>query len=285
MVVTLATSRCREITGPKATTLRNATAILIGFTALAGAMASHGVSAEARCAKQSPAHAVALLELYTSEGCNSCPTADRWLSRVALDGPGPDRVVPLAFHVDYWDRLGWKDRFASARFTERQQELARAAGSRAVYTPGVFFNLQEFRGWDSQARFQQALLAINARPAAADIRLEIETRSPRQVAVKASFKAKSGAAVAPQAFLALYENRLSTDVRAGENIGITLHHDFVVREWIGPIRVDGAADVNRLLALGRDWTPANLGVAAFVQDAASRDILQATALSIVCSPT
>src|SRR6267154_1305002 len=222
--------------------------------------------------------AVARVELYTSEGCDSCPRADRWLSGIAREGPGADSVVALALHVDYWDRLGWKDRFASARFSKRQQELTHVAGGRTVYTPGVFFNLQEFRGWDSQARFRRALRAANARPAGADIRLEIETQSPGRFGIKASFKAKSGAAGAPQAFLAVYENRLRTDVGAGENRGVTLRHDFVVREWIGPIRVAGAAELSHLLPLGRDWKAEDLGVAAFVQDAGGRDILQATAL-------
>lgn len=88
------------------------------------ALAAIAASAAAQCVKESPPHAVALVELYTSEGCSSCPRADRWLSRLLREGPGVDHVVPLAFHVDYWDRLGWKDRFASARFTERQYALA-----------------------------------------------------------------------------------------------------------------------------------------------------------------
>lgn len=246
--------------------------------ALAGVMASHGVSAEARCAKQSPAHAVALVELYTSEGCNSCPPADRWMSRLASDGPGADSVVPLAFHVDYWDRLGWKDRFASGRFSERQYALARQAGSRAVYTPGVFLNFQEFRGWGSE-RFSDALRAVNAKPAHADIRLEFEAPAAAQLAIKAEFRLKSGAPEKGQAFVALYENRLSTDVKAGENRGVTLRHDYVVREWFGPLDVNGTAEFRKTLAIERDWKPKDLGLAAFVQDLARGEVLQATALA------
>jgi len=243
--------------------------------ALAGATASHGVSAEARCAKQSPAHAVALVELYTSEGCSSCPPADRWMSRLASDGPGADSVVPLAFHVDYWDRLGWKDRFASARFSERQYALARQAGSRAVYTPGVFLNFREFRGWGS-SRFNDALRAVNAKPARAEIRLELETPGT-QLAIKADFRLKTSNQ--GQAFVALYENRLGTDVKAGENRGVTLRHDYVVREWFGPLDINGKAEFRKTLALQHDWKPKDLGVAAFVQDSARGEVLQATALA------
>ncbi len=243
---------------------------------LAGATASPGITAEARCTKQSPAHAVALLELYTSEGCNSCPPADRWLSRIATEGPGADSVVPLAFHVDYWDRLGWKDRFGAARFSERQYALARQAGSRAVYTPGVFLNFQEFRGWGS-SRFDDALRAVNAKPARADIRLELETLSAARLSIKADFRLK--APNAGQAFVALYENRLSTDVKAGENRGVTLRHDYVVREWFGPLDVDGKAEFSKTLAFQREWKAQDLGVAAFVRDPARGELLQATALA------
>ena len=257
--------------------------ILAVFAAAVGLAAP--AASGAGCTRQSPPHAVALLELYTSEGCSSCPVADQWFSGIARGGPGSDQVIPLALHVDYWDRLGWKDWFADARYTDRQQALARASGSRAVYTPGVFLNLQEFRGWSSPERFREALRAANAKPAGADIRLELETPAAGQLTVKASFKLKAGAASGqPLAFVAVYENRLQTDVGAGENRGVTLHHDYVVRAWIGPIRVDGAAEVSQPLALGRDWKTKDLGVAAFVQDAASREVLQATALS-VCSPT
>src|SRR5438034_5731012 len=85
-----------------------------------GALALLAPHAHADCRAKSPAHSVALMELYTSEGCDSCPPADRWLS--ALNSRG-DSVVAIGLHVDYWDRLGWKDRFASARSEEHTSEL------------------------------------------------------------------------------------------------------------------------------------------------------------------
>ena len=84
-----------------------------------------------------------VVELYTSEGCNSCPPADRWLSKLKAD-PG---VVALAFHVDYWDRLGWKDRFASAAFTARQAEQQASNGARFSYTPQVVVDGQDRKDW------------------------------------------------------------------------------------------------------------------------------------------
>ncbi len=230
-------------------------------------------AAAQQCVGESPAHTVALLELYTSEGCNSCPPADQWLSRLRSDGPGADSVVPLAFHVDYWDRLGWKDRFSSPRFSERQYALAKQAGSRAVYTPGVFLNFAEFRGF---GRFEDAVRAINAKKAGAHIRLELQPPSGSRLPVKADFRAPPGS----QAFVALYENRLSTDVKAGENQGATLRHDYVVREWIGPVDLSQTSTIRRTFELQNDWKARDLGVAAFVQN--GTNVLQASALA-ACS--
>ena len=252
----------------------------LALTVAGFSLANYPTSAAAQCIKQSPAHSVALIELYTSEGCSSCPPADRWVSRFDRNGYNVDEVIPLSLHVDYWDHLGWKDRFASARFTERQRVLSNLAGSRAFYTPGIFLSLRELRNWDSAAQFRQAVQKINAMPAVADIRLELDPVTPAQLPIKARFTLKPGAiARQPRAFIALYENKLITDVKAGENRNVSLHHDYVVREWIGPIELDGgAAEFRKTLALDRAWNPRNLGVAAFIQDLSSREVLQATAL-------
>jgi len=93
-----------------------------------------------------PARA-SLLELYTSEGCSSCPPAEAWLSRLRDDARLWKEIVPVAFHVDYWDNLGWKDRFASAAFTARQRDYAARWNSGSVYTPGFVLDGQEWRGW------------------------------------------------------------------------------------------------------------------------------------------
>lgn len=236
----------------------------------------------AQCVKQSPAHAVALIELYTSEGCSSCPPADRWVSAIDRNEYGVDRVIPLALHVDYWDQLGWKDRFASARYTQRQQSLSALTTSRVIYTPGIFLNSREFRDWRSPAQFQQAVRNINAQPAGADIRLELDPAPPAKLTVKASFILKPATRSGqPRAYVAVYENKLITDVKAGENRGVSLRHDYVVREWIGPVEINGgAAQYAGTLALDRGWIAKNLGVAAFIQDAASGEVLQATALPL-----
>ena len=88
-----------------------------------------------------------LIELFTSEGCSSCPPAEKWLSALKSSPDLWKKTVPVAFHVDYWDHLGWRDRFAKPEFTSRQQRYAAAWGGDSVYTPGFVVNGKEWRGW------------------------------------------------------------------------------------------------------------------------------------------
>src|SRR5499427_2173097 len=88
-----------------------------------------------------------LIELFTSEGCSSCPPAEKWLSALKSSQELWKQTVPVAFHVDYWDHLGWRDRFAKPEFTSRQQRYATAWGGDSVYTPSFVVNGKEWRGW------------------------------------------------------------------------------------------------------------------------------------------
>lgn len=237
------------------------------------------VSAAADCAARSGTARAALVELYTSEGCSSCPPADRWLSSLAASGLGANKVVPLAFHVDYWDYIGWKDEFASARHSERQREMARLKRSTLVYTPQVLLSGEDFRGWGSRRELAARLAAINGRAPGADI--DLGTRPAAKAGVEISATASlRGTASNAALYLALRENRLANDVKAGENDGRRLEHDYVVRELIGPLPFSGTgkAEARRALTLRPDWKRPDLGLVAFVQDAASGEVLQAVAL-------
>jgi len=256
------------------------------FLAFFYAAASSGAYA-AQCEKQSPAHRLALVELYTSEGCNSCPPADRWLRQIDTRSAADRDIVPLALHVDYWDGLGWRDVFSQHIFTQRQEQLTHLGTTRFSYTPEVFVSGREFRNWRSESEFRSAMKAVNSKPAAADIRLAWTPAADGRVKIDAEFSpagASSATAVsASQAYVAVYENRLSNKIAAGENNGATLQHDYVVRQWKGPIHLDGKTLVTDIFKLpaGRDGKRAdagNLGVAAFVQDSRTGEVLQALAL-------
>jgi len=232
------------------------------------------------CSAKSPAGTIALVELYTSEGCDSCPPADRWLSSLGSKGLVPGKVVPIALHVDYWDYIGWKDPYAKREFSLRQRLHATLKKARLVYTPQVLLQGQDFRGWAS-ADFEQQVAKINARPAAASIALSLDGKRKDALEVEALAELVDAAQSADAAlYLASYENRLKSEVRAGENRGRTLAHDFVVFEWQGPLEFRGKKRLaeRRALPLLPRAVAANSGVAAFVQNRATGEVLQALML-------
>ena len=244
------------------------------FATLAAALATRGLAAT--CEKASPRYTAAVIELYTSEGCSSCPPADRWLSGVA--GHGEEGVVPLGFHVDYWDYIGWKDEYGKAAYSERQHEVATWSKSRFVYTPQVVLNGRDYRDWSGG--IARDLSQLKGSPARADLRIALDASgnglAARVEATVPNPADRAGAAL----YLALTQDNIVTPVKAGENSGVTLKHDHVVREWLGPIALDsnGKAVLARTLSLPKGARLADLGVSAVVQNHGSGDVLQALAL-------
>lgn len=177
------------------------------------------------CKLQASAPAT-VVELYTSEGCSSCPPADRWLSTLKNR---PD-VLALAFHVNYWDRLGWPDRFASSEFTRRQAEQQAVNGARVSYTPQVVVQGRDRPDWPGIA----LPMALSGTPLV-DVVLAGDGRS-----FDATVQARPGAPSRLAAFWAVTENGHRSAVTAGENAGEKLAHDHVVRElhrvppWTSP---------------------------------------------------
>ena len=237
--------------------------------------------AAGQCSAKSGSETAAVLELYTSEGCNSCPPADKWVSSLAPNGFKADQIVPLAFHVDYWDYIGWKDRFANSEFSGRHRDLARANGSGTVYTPQIFVSRKDIRLAFSNVKLNATLKQINPAKPGADIGLELNASNPSTLNLRASASlADPEHNAGAQAYLAVYENKLSSNVKAGENRGVKLEHDYVVREFIGPLKFDrqGKLEVKQSVAVQSDWKLKHLGVAAFVQQRDSGETLQALQL-------
>ena len=234
------------------------------------------------CSAYTGPHTTALVELYTSEGCDTCPPADHWLSSLFSQGFRPDQVVPLSLHVDYWDYIGWKDPYAKGEFSVRQRRLAAMRRPVIVYTPQVLLQGQDFRRWSSDD-FTEQVARINSRAARARIALAIRAVEPKAIRADLSAMlfdpAEQRNAVV---YLAAYENRLASEVKAGENRGRRLVHDFVVREWIGPIAFGESLKLeeSRALPLLPGADPKNLGVAAFVQNRGTSEVLQALMLPV-----
>jgi hypothetical protein len=223
------------------------------------------------CSAESGASRVALLELYTSEGCDSCPPTDQWFSTLPQRGYTPQRVLALAFHVDYWNYLGWKDPFAQAQFSTRQNDASRRNKARVVYTPQLLLDGADYR---RSVKGDDIGRHINKTQApGAQISMTIDT-SEKQPRLRARI---STAASQAQAYAVIYENNLATEVAAGENRGKRLRHDFVVRELYGPFAVTAAAprNIDQLMRRDRQWKTADLHVAVFVQDSGNGAALQA----------
>jgi hypothetical protein len=225
---------------------------------------------------------VPLVELFTSEGCDSCPPADKWLS--AQFPPRATTVaepasLALAYHVDYWDRLGWRDRFASAQFTQRQYDEMRANGATFVYTPQILVQGHDVSGWN-RGKAADAIAAAERRPPRALIELDV-TPGTSSLALRATATV-ADAALRKSAvlWLAYVDSGHVTDVAAGENRGVRLRHDNVVRSLHGPYRVEANGAAIASLALA---PPAVRGTApmvvAFVQDTKNGDVMQALVTS------
>lgn len=251
----------------------------LGFS-LACCLLSIAHAATAQCTASSTDKRVSLLELYTSEGCSSCPPADKWLSGLRAAGYRSDRVIPLAFHVDYWDYIGWKDRFAKAEFTARQRQVASKSLLGFVYTPQVILNGRDFRRWQTASRFEQALAdSLSAAPRAR-MTLALATLPAGETSVTISAQAlDADSRKHGDVYIAVYENGLKSTVNAGENSGRELAHDHVVREWWGPYKLDDATKPRwqKLLLLKPEWQGRKAGVAALLQHRSSGEVLQAVA--------
>jgi hypothetical protein len=194
---------------------------------LAGSVAAF--AAGPSCQAQSGATLTPVIELYTSEGCSSCPPADRWLSTLK-NSATQGKAVVQAFHVGYWDSLGWVDRFASPAHTARQKQVASSNGLSGIYTPQVVRNGRDWRDFTRPA--------VASEPARARIAIQ---RSPSD-AFEASV-APLDAGARWSAYWTVTEHGHSSKVRAGENAGEFLQHDFVVRQYVpsgdyqGPARL------------------------------------------------
>jgi len=255
------------------------------LVAILASIALQALADNGHCEAHSSANRVAVLELYTSEGCNSCPPADRWVSALPARGFTPDRVIPLAFHVDYWDQLGWPDRMAKAQFSVRQRIQAARNRADVVYTPQLLLNGTDYRQSAGESGFGDRITAINRLPAAADLMLRQQS-VPAGVEVELEMGLAKVASGNAQTFVALTENRLQSAIRAGENQGKLLHHDFVVRELVGPLPQGEAGRVHwkSAVTLRADWKRSDLSLVAFVQDQRSGEILQAMRVPLCTGP-
>lgn len=222
-----------------------------------------------------------LVELYTSEGCASCPPADALLARLLRLQPIADvDIIPLALHVDYWDHQGWKDPFASKAFTERQRTYAKIFGAGRVYTPQMVVDGQEELNGTDEAAVTRVLQAAASRPRLA---LRVDARA-RGASVRLSIDLPAAPADAEpiDVSIALTEDDLSSVVGRGENGGRTLSHVAVVRtlESLGTLERE-AFVADGQMSLQRSWKPGKMRAVAWLQGRRTRQVYGAASAALV----
>ncbi len=210
-----------------------------------------------------------LVELFTSEGCSSCPPADAVLARLLKEQPNPNaEIITLALHVDYWNRLGWKDEFSDIKYSERQSRYADTFNSDQVYTPQMVIDGQkEFVG----SNFGNAKNAIAEAAKNKKVAVEIEPENSKVKININDLNTDEDSSV----FLVVAQDNLSTNVKSGENSGRNLRHESVVREMnvIGNISsTDKSFSTETPVEINSKWNKKDLSFVVFVQGNKSKKI-------------
>lgn len=222
---------------------------------------------------KSPQHRVAMLELYTSEGCSSCPPADVFLSQLKDKRISDQQLIPMAFHVSYWDYIGWKDRFAKKQFDQRQRERERARKNKQtnVYTPQFVFSGEDYRRF---ASFSNDVDKLIKQKASVDLELTADKQNDNlQLNLKSDISRSKLKKVG--FYFVLIENNLSSEVKDGENEGKELKHDYVVRQFFGPYF---QMETEQSIKLQPEWKQQDLSIVAFAEDPHTGEVLQAVRL-------
>lgn len=222
-----------------------------------------------------------VVELFTSEGCSSCPPADALLRRLeasaSLHGT---EIIPLGWHVEYWDRLGWKDRFSSADSTRRQQQYAEVFGTDQVYTPQMVVDGRaEFVG--SNREKAESEIKEASRLGKAAVSLAVKHVGQEQVELQTDVRGLPPASAA-RVWLLLTEANLQSEVRAGENQGSVMKHAAVVRlvKALGAAQPEKDFHQSARVALDKQWKSQDLRAVILVQEERSRAILGAASIPL-----
>ena len=257
---------------------------ILGAVAIGAAWGPYGAPLTANStAAKSP---VVIAELFTSEGCSSCPPADTVLSQLAQQPPTDVVVLTIGEHVDYWDRLGWHDRFSSAEFSARQSVYdANAFHRNEIYTPQLVIDGRFARvGSDVNGIRRDIKNAAQTEKAAVDVTIA----GLRGRVLQLDLRAQLATAYVPRGpidvVLAATEDNLVTEVQAGENRGRTLRHDGVARWMRSVATLDGGERVwaaRTDLPLAADWNAANVKAICFLQERESRRIIGAGAARLL----
>jgi hypothetical protein len=259
--------------------------LFILFTLSSGSevLATEALADNSIRTSKSPENRVVLLELYTSEGCSSCPPADQFLSSLKSAGISAEQLIPMAFHVTYWDYIGWKDRFANPQFDKRQRELARKNELSTIYTPQFVLSGDDYRAYKTFSEDVNRLASEKATVAISLVARIISGRNDTETMHLELTADISKTEVEDVGFyLVVIEDNLTSDVDDGENEGRQLHHDSVVRQLLGPYypsKQGGQLQREQAITLQPNWKREDLTIIAFAENPQTGEVLQVVSLN------
>lgn len=225
---------------------------------------------------------LAVLELFTAEGCGLCPAADSWVEQLSQQGIDDDQLIVLGFHVDYLDdKKGWIDRFASPVFSDRQRQLARLNLYQSVYTPEFVVSGEVIHNWRQYVK--EVVKAVNGFKPEAHLQLKV-TQHADELIIESKIDVIGDA---NQQFSTLYlavtENNIESKIGGGDNAGATFHHQNLVRKWLGPFELNqtGYTELTTQIMIDDDWNLSNSSIVAVVQNLEDGFVLQGLKLPLV----
>lgn len=234
-------------------------------------------------AGKTPATSAVLVELFTSEGCSTCPPADKLLTELDENQPvNGAQVIALSEHVDYWNRLGWKDPFSSAQFTERQTAYSRTLRVEDIYTPQMIVDGQnQFVGNQRATALEAIARAAQSPKASIAAAVKSSAANSIMLSIQVSDVPDVSRGDRADVLLAITESGLMSNVARGENAGRRLTHSAVTRRMVKVGTIEGKAfNVEQAVHLESVWKRARLRAVVFVQERGSRRILGAAAIKL-----
>ena len=224
---------------------------------------------------------VAVLELFTAEGCGLCPPADRWVERLPEQGISDDQLIVLGFHIDYLnDKKGWVDRFSSPVFSGRQRQLGRLNLYQTVYTPEFIVSGEIIHNWKKHVK--EVVKAVNGFAPEATISLTVN-KGKQQLNLQSQIKVKGQEnRKYAKLYFAIIEDNITSKVTGGDNAGTTFHHQHLVRKWVGPFDLNdnGESNISTEIAIDPQWDLSQTSIVAEVQNLNDGFVLQGLALPL-----
>ena len=225
---------------------------------------------------------IAVLELFTSEGCGLCPAADRWVHNLPSQGIDEKNLIVLAFHIDYLnEQKGWIDQFASPVFSDRQRQLAQLNLYQSVYTPEFVISGEVIHNWEKHVK--KVVRAVNGFEPEVDISLKVEEQENKQLKIDSIIRVQGNENRQYSAlYLAVIEDNITSKVNGGDNRGATFNHQNLVRKWLGPFDLnrEGETDLSTIIKLDHEWDSTALSIVAMVQNLDDGFVLQGLKLPL-----